>query len=284
MRVMLGLVEIGGYYTALEQGLRELGVEADLVTLNRHRFAYDGAAPQPRVAEVLVAPARRLRERIGGSRGARRAALRCAELPLRAVSQVALMTWALWRYDVFVVGFNASFLRTHDLWLLRMLRKRIIAVYHGSDSRAPYLDGFLARGADGRTLARLTRRVRARVRRMERYADIIVSAPLSTHLHHRPVVVFQKLGIPAREIRPAPPPPSNREVVVVHAPSHPEGKGTDRIRAMIAALRNEGVPVRLHEIQGRPNAEVLAAIASADMVVDQLYADTHLASLATEAA
>jgi hypothetical protein len=284
MRVMLGLVEVAGYYTGLQQGLRELGVEADLVTLNRHRLAYQGSTPQPRVAEALIAPARRLRECIGAARGVRRTALRCVELPVRAVSQLALMTWALCRYDVFIVGFNASFLRTHDLRLLRMFRKRIIAVYHGSDSRAPYLDGFVAREADGRTLARLTCRVSARVRRMERYADVIVCGPLSTHLHHRPVVVFQKLGIPVRDVPPAPPPSPSREVVVVHAPSDPEGKGTERIRAIIAALRDQGTSVRLEEIQGRPNAEVLTAIASADMVVDQLYSDTHLASLGVEAA
>jgi hypothetical protein len=73
-------------------------------------------------------------------------------------------------------------------------------------------------------------------------------------------------------------------VRLLHSPSHPALKGTERIRAMVERLAARGLPVELTTIQGRPNAEVLAALRDCDLVLDQLYSDTPAAGFATEGA
>ena len=56
------------------------------------------------------------------------------------------------------------------------------------------------------------------------------------------------------------------------------------VREAVAAARVSGADVELVVVTGRPNREVLAAIASCDFVVDQVYSDTPMGGFATEAA
>jgi hypothetical protein len=197
------------------------------------------------------------------------------------------MLWALPRYDVFVFGFRNSFLVGYDLPLLKLMGKRVICVFHGSDSRPSYIDGALPEGLSGSELVRINRRRLRVLRRVERWADHVVCNPLSAQLHSRPVVVFQRLGVP---ISPSPAARDAAEdgrdggVRVMHAPSHLKGKGTALIREMVRDVRRSGRAVEYVELVGRPNAEVQEALRSADVVVDQLYSDTNLAGLGAEAA
>jgi glycosyltransferase involved in cell wall biosynthesis len=70
----------------------------------------------------------------------------------------------------------------------------------------------------------------------------------------------------------------------LHAPSRPHDKGTERIRAAVDEVRSEGLDVELRIVTGVSNAEVQAAIAESDVVIDQPYSDTPMAALAAEAA
>ena len=57
---------------------------------------------------------------------------------------------------------------------------------------------------------------------------------------------------------------------LVHAPNHRNLKGTDHIFKAVEELQEEGLALELVVIEGLPNPEVLRAIRSADVVVDQL--------------
>jgi hypothetical protein len=72
-------------------------------------------------------------------------------------------------------------------------------------------------------------------------------------------------------VRPAPFRES-REIVVAHAPTHREIKGTAYLVEAVEALRAEGLPIRLDLLEGLQRQEVLARTAAADLVVDQLLA------------
>jgi len=61
-------------------------------------------------------------------------------------------------------------------------------------------------------------------------------------------------------------------------------KGTHEIRAAMGALDDEGIDFDYVEVSGRSHAEVLELVRGADLVVDQLYSDSLLPGLATEAA
>ena len=56
----------------------------------------------------------------------------------------------------------------------------------------------------------------------------------------------------------------------MHAPNHRNLKGTDHIFKAVEELQEEGLALELVVIEGLPNPEVLRAIRSADVVVDQL--------------
>lgn len=281
-RVFIGFVDIAGYFTDLAKGFDALGVSCDFVNLAVHRFR-----PEEGPAPVLIRWLRWL--------GARRIALpahkrfqRLFWTGLQEAFKLPLFLAALVRYDAFIFAYNSRFLGFLDLPILKFFGKTIIYTYLGSDSRPPYLNGALIladpdpQPARYIQAARLTRRVLAIV---ERYADAIVDYPPQGHFHSRPfvkglIVGFPKAIAPGLPVEPEP----GRPVRILHSPSRGEGKGTPVIRQAIAALRAKGHAVEFVEVSGRPNVEVLAAIAECDFVVDQVYSDTPLAGFAAEAA
>ncbi|HET8776307.1 MAG TPA: hypothetical protein VFN76_01480, partial [Candidatus Limnocylindria bacterium] len=192
-------------------------------------------------------------------------------------------------YDAFVFRAGDSFLGLRDLPLLRRLGKRVIVVFFGSDSRPSYLNGAeVARGITGARAAAETAAKRKIIARIEASATAIVCHTMTAHLHRRPVVAFLELGIPRRPPQAAEvearAPAGERPLRVLHAPSRTVDKGTDLVRAAVQEAREAGANVELEIITGRPNREVLTAIAASDFVIDQVYSDSPLAGFAAEAA
>ena len=74
------------------------------------------------------------------------------------------------------------------------------------------------------------------------------------------------------------------KVRVLHVPSSAAAKGSVEIRRTISDLVAGGVPIEFVELSNASNEEVLAALKGADLVVDQLYSDIVMPSLAKEAA
>jgi hypothetical protein len=76
-------------------------------------------------------------------------------------------------------------------------------------------------------------------------------------------------SVDPRELRQVPPPDGD-ELVVAHAPTDRDVKGTGHVIAAVEALRHEGVSVRLDLIEDMTHGEALSRLAAADLVVDQL--------------
>ena len=74
------------------------------------------------------------------------------------------------------------------------------------------------------------------------------------------------------------------KVTVVHAPSDLKIKGTELIRKAIDSLNKEFKNIDYYEISGAKNQEVLKAIGTADLVVDQLWSDVPMAMIGAESA
>lgn len=283
-RVFVGPTEIAGVAHGLAEGLRRIGVDAELVLEADHAFAYGGSGSR-------AWPARAWRWAGTNFRASRREGR--AGWPAWAALHLILawpvLAWAVWRFDAFVHIAGNAVTRSAAEWaLLRLLGKRVVVVFLGSDARPPYINGAIDAG-ESAALAREARRVKRRVTRAERWASACVNAPGTAHFHERAVVNWFALGFPrvvpaAHGAVPARPRAAGDRIVVVHSPSLALAKGTEQIKEIVERLQARGLPIELRILQGLANAEVIAALRAADLVADQLYSDTPMAGLATEAA
>lgn len=293
MRIFIGLVEISGYYTNLKRGFDELGVDATFVDLSGHPFRY-GPAGRPGPGKRLLLGLRRwATARLGSKRF-----LRSLHRLFQAVVGIPLLVWGLFRYDVFIFGFGSSLCFYAELPILKRFGKTVIHVFFGSDVRPPYVNGAETVGPDAlgtKACIRVARRRKRMLRRIERYADALVDHPPQAQFHERPFVSWAFVGMPfsapaapqAQMPEPQTPAPAvagARPVRVLHSPSIPLIKGTDRVRRIIADLRAGGHAIDYVEVSGKPHAVVLDELARCDFVIDELYSDNLMAGLATEAA
>jgi hypothetical protein len=96
------------------------------------------------------------------------------------------------------------------------------------------------------------------------------------------------MGLPSKVPlgEPAAPSTAHAEgsVRILHAPSVAKWKGTPTIREAVQHLKDEGLEIDYVEAVGMSNAEVLREISTSDIIVDQVYSDSLLATLGTEAA
>lgn len=285
-RVFIGLVEVAGYYSSLTEGLRELGVPTSFVCLREHPFGY---GKDVRTETWLTRATR------WSNRKMTHAVFWPARFFWANVSRICratLLAWAITKHDVFVFGTGSSFYKLKEFPLLKLLGKKIICVFTGSDARPPYINGALLVAAPGlvdspKRLRNKTVEVKEKIRQIERYTDAVVSAPPQALFQTKPFVLFQALGLPVR--MPAEPKRSvaTRAIAgvrILHSPSSPESKGTPLIRAAMESLIHKGHKIDYVEVVGQSNSVVMKELMSCDFVVDDLYSDSPVGMFASEAA
>jgi hypothetical protein len=241
MRVLLAPENPAGVASALRDGLRRRGHVADLVVFREHPFGL----PHDRVAGTYGA---RLRE------------------GLAAPS----------RYDVMHYQFGTSLLELLDAAWARGRRRLVLMHYWGSDVRtsavARRLHPARARVVGAQDEATIVRRLRL-ARRVCR-AALVSDLELASYVEpwfDRVYLVPTPLAPP--QPGPAPPPLPGDGPIAFHAPSDPSIKGTGEITATLERLAERGV-LRPRLVTGVPHAAVLAELARADVVVDQLNSET----------
>lgn len=290
-RILIGPVEIAGYYSNLYDGLKKIGVNVDFYTYKQHPFAYGHNGTDTRIRTAI----QRLVLLLASRRSYWiRTVAAAALVPLLVVHAAH----AALRYDAFIFSFGQSLLpRNLDLPLWRLLGKRVVCVIaHGSEARPPYMSALHRHQAEDpmglRLLKRRTRRTSGRVRRIHRWAGVVVGAPFSSSyfapgrqvnhfvlgLPQPSLVQYNRMGEWTTHVR------SPNSVNVLHAPSRPSVKGTVHIRSAVQALQDQGLQINFTELQNASNDEVLAALQAADFVIDQVFTDTPMAGFAAEAA
>jgi len=307
-KVFIGVTEIAGYYLNLKRGLRNLGVSCDYVIFFPHPFLYDKDEKYP----LLVKAIRFLNKRRSNSKSF------LSKLFLRILYDLSVIVYfftAIFQYDVFIFSFGIGILSGNlripvlrllesiELPLLKILGKKVIFnIGHGSEARPPYVDGDKIRLGvhdDINRLYKLTKKMKKNVDRIFKYSSIVIGAPLSTYyFSSKPFINWFALGIPydGRKFgnnfnheseKLQGPEVINRNktsIRILHAPSDPIAKGTEKILKAIERLKAKGYNIELVLIQGQPNEVVIQELQNCDFVVDQLYCDTPMAGLATEAA
>ncbi|GAA2920780.1 hypothetical protein JOD62_000496 [Microbacterium keratanolyticum] len=203
-----------------------------------------------------------------------------------------LLAWLAARSRGFIYVGGLGFLQSHhderefEFAFLRAHGKRVVCYFTGNDIRSPRLS--LERAAMtgkpniGSILTTIdpvfatpeydaARRRRAEV--AERHAEAIFTArvdqigyldgPTHPFLYFYPDEQFvdetTKFDAPER-------------IVVVHAPSNPLLKGTDAVREAMARITVEHPTVEYRELIGVPHEQVLAALDSAHIALNEFYA------------
>lgn len=281
-------MNVASYYSGLTAGLRELGVDAELVLLAKDQRARSLPGTQrSRVLNLLDWCV----DRVYGLEPCHRLvkALATALFPL---VRMITFVWCLTRFDVFVFGAAKGFFSLYELPLLKLLGKRLIFVFNGSESRPAYIGKWANDVDDEKVLSKAIRRggrQKRRIQWIERFADICISHPPQAHFHEKPFVDHCAIGHPVVLSESAsqslnPPQREHSKVRILHAPSVLGPKGTSGIRKVISTLKAESLPIDYVELSGRPNHEVIDELQRCDFVIDQLYSDIPLAGFATEAA
>lgn len=289
-RVFIGLFEIAGYYANLQRGLEELGCSTRLVSLTHHPFGYEEPACGW-LGEFVKWHFRRALKVAGH--------IWPKWMPpwLQRFTGWLAVWLVAWQHDVFLFSYGLSFadgLMFQKLEPLRRLKRKVVFIFNGSDSRAPYCDrtGYFIEGriTTTKSLLSLTRDKAQRLQRIHELADLVIDYPLSGHFHTRRYINFIRLGIPTviSEKDEAVQPPGagwpGRPVRILHCPSETGIKGTAEVRRVIGLLRDGGLDIDYIELHGVSNAKVMETLKTCDLVIDQLFSDSPMAGLAREAA
>ncbi len=190
----------------------------------------------------------------------------------------AAFLWALTRYDLFVFFFDGGLLGETPAWrleptLLRLAGKRIVAYPYGGDarlaSRTRAIPGWhaysdIAPGDEDREEADVAERLDVIGRGADAVlgsADLVEDLPRLDGIFPFPIDVDEWLPTPM---------PNDDVVRVVHAPNHPQYKGTRYVAEAVALLQDEGEPIELVLVQGVPGDQARRLYEQADVAVDQL--------------
>jgi glycosyltransferase involved in cell wall biosynthesis len=162
-----------------------------------------------------------------------------------------------------------------DLPIYRALGKRVYFTFHGSDIRLervhreinPWAGAFELPNHPG------DERIEKSIQAIRTYADRMFVASVNNlayvpDAHYLPRVIdlapWPELPVDQREIP-----------VLVHAPTKRGTKGTDLILGALDALRDDGVQFELRLLERVPHDEVRAAIAAADILLDNVAGGSY---------
>ncbi|MCG2825017.1 MAG: glycosyltransferase family 4 protein [Thermoplasmatales archaeon] len=238
------------------QGLRDIGVDARVVVRDKHPFSYP--------ADIKF--------NFKGNKYT------------KVLQRFSHLPKLIHNFDIFHFVFEDSLLPypyNFDVPILKLLRKKIVMQFVGSDIRPIGVHEM----HDEESI--INKRISKKKRRAmfwERYADAIISHPEYSQLLTKKYYVVP-LGYDLEYWKPF---KSQRikknkdRILVVHAPSNREIKGTKYVISAIDSLIKEGFNIDFKLIENMPNSDVREWLNASDIVVDQLLVGWH-GALAVEA-
>lgn len=185
------------------------------------------------------------------------------------------LTQAVFRFVYWLYSLGAGKL---DLWILRLLGKRIILTYHGDDirqgdrSRELYRFNVATEVGQDYYDAYSDERKRKSALVWSRYAkQIFVVSPDLVAMAPAGAQVSRYIGVDPSDWVECPA-NTNPRLLFVHAPTHRLGKGTRFIEAAVERLRARGFEFDFQLIEGLSNDEARRLYARADVIIDQVLA------------
>lgn len=246
-KVFLGLENIAGIFTSLKKGFEQNGISAEFYSLNEHIFGYKTDKVISYSDNVIV----------------------------RKFQKFFLLLKLLFKFDFFIFDSTGSLLPGFkDVKLFRFFGRKAMVIFTGCDIRLPQrveqfkwnpcrecTDGY--KNFVGCVLATKPEKIK----NIEDKFDVIVSAEEAAGSLNRdynptlfPVDIdkFKYTGSnPGKKLR------------ILHAPSHPEYKGTKYVLKAIEKLKTE-FEFEFNIIQDVKADELYKEIEKTDLVIDQM--------------
>ena len=134
-------------------------------------------------------------------------------------------------------------------------------------------------------LHRKTLELKKKINARTEFADLLIGNPLSGHLHNKPILIYNIIGVPTDKLKISHKKIQKRKkgVQILHAPSDPLLKGSKIIRQQIANLKAEGLKFDYKEVTNSSNSKVLEELDKCDIFIDELESDVYGATASTEA-
>jgi hypothetical protein len=278
-RVLVGFAEIAGYYSNLFDGLLSLQVDAGYINNTNFRFDYSYTKNKnPWFLNYYIQYSKTYREK----------PFLLKKVGYHLLSLFVLI-FVIVKYDVFILGCNSTLLGYYDYRLLKLLNKKIIYISLGSDSRPPYLNGNYKDDSQDENFnlfstLRVTKRIKARVDFFEKHVDYFINYPQHAHFNSKKFINGHYIGFPTKYAEKREINSYRNEIVILHAPTRPNAKGSEIFSKIISELKEEGILINYVELRNKTNQEVLESIKNSDIVLDEIYSDMPLAGLGSEAA
>lgn len=281
-KTLIGLYEVAGYGFNLYMGMKEIGNDCEFITLTHHPFSYDNVTQDNGLIKLIKNITNKNQNKIN----------KIATYTSLLYFHTALLIYALFKYERFIFLSNHSFLFLNiDLAILRLFRKKVIMVFVGSDVRPLYMSGSFVRTIKDMPLNSVSRKIKRQflsIRLAELFSNERISIGTITQFLHRPFIDWMWVGIPVepgvlQRIKEKGNSGHNT-LRILHSPSNRFVKGSDCIKNMIDKMKQNGFSIDYLEITDKPHSEIISALNNADLVIDQMYSDTPMATFATEAA
>ncbi len=247
MKVLHGVSEVAGQGINSVRGLRNLGIDAKMVTYRTNKTNY-GVDYDLKIGHRKIL------------------------FPVYAVKALKFAISAIFKYDCFHFHFGHSLIPSGvDLRLLKVLNKKIYLEFHGSDVRwvynrkaYPYMD-----------MPPTNRKQQKKIENMISFADGIILHDKELLPHLPPVdipVYYVPLRVEINNFKPIYPDKNVKKPIIVHAPSSRKKKGTEFI---LKALEEIELDYELILVEGRTQKEAFEIYSKADIIIDQILIGTY---------
>lgn len=180
-------------------------------------------------------------------------------------------------HNVFHFHTGGSLLLGYDLWLLKLLRKKIFVEFHGSELRDyadknkmnPYMltEDYLP-GMEKR---------KKKAEKICKYADgvLLHDDELIPHLPENAKNIYVvPLKMDLEKFTPSYVPVEKKKICIVHAPSNRKIKGSDQIIKAVEALKHK-YDIEFILVENKSQKEAGEIYRKADIIVDQIRLGTY---------
>ena len=254
LSILHGMSDIAGQGSYSARGLREIGADATIAVWTRNPFGYP-------VDIDLHIDKKKIK--------------RFPWLFIYSVRLLAFAVKASFRYDVFHFHFSHTLLPFGlDLFWLRLMGKRIIMEFHGSDIRFCYNREKPLYYPYDKLIVFSKTAIRAN-NKVLKYADTVIThdEELRKHIPHDNLYITP-LRIDINRFAPEYPQKEKKSIIIVHAPSNFIGKGSKYVIESVEKLKKK-YDVEFILVQNKTQEEAFELYRKADIIVDQLCAGTY---------